>query len=303
MSVLALSPRAAEVARPAVRTRLTVTALAVLGGSLAIVGAASPWLSFFAGLQSITGLEGLNGRLAAGLGGATVAVGLLYLATGRAGLRWSLGLLGFGLLGLTGWSGIGLATTLGELQANPLLVVGVGPGVPLLAAGGALVFLTMFVSLPAADGARLSVPVPALRSPLAATLAIAGIVHLAVGPEHLAESVALGTAMIAAGVGQLVLAALVRRGGAASTGSPAWPLILAIALNVALVAAYVVAVTVGLPLVDVHGDIGTVGATGHEGLAHVDALTPLGLATVVLEVAGVACAVGIVAFGRLPQGR
>jgi len=293
MSTLTMPTRTAAVAHSGARARLPVTTLGVLGGALAIGGAAVPWLSLFAGLQPVTGTDGMNGRVAAGLGGATLAVALLFLSIGRPGLRWLLGILGFSILAISGWSGISLVSTLAELQADPLLVAQAGPGVPILAAGGALVFATMFLPTPSEERTRLPVSASALPSPIAASLAIAGVVHLAIGPEHLAESLVLGSAMIAAGIAQLALAVLVLR-----RVTVAWPLVLTIALNAALVVAYLIAVTVGLPIVDGQPGAGMAAMAGQDAMAHVDAVTPLGIGTVGLEVAGAALTAGILAIRR-----
>jgi hypothetical protein len=292
MATLTLPPRTAAISRSGALERLPVSALAALGGALAVGGAAVPWLSLFAGLQPVTGLDGMNGQVAAALGATTLAVGLLFLATGSQRLRWLLGLLGFGILGIAGWSGINLLSTLAELQADPFLVAQPGPGVAVLATGGALVFATMFSPTPSDEATRLPVSASAMRTPIAASLTIAGFVHLAIGPEPLAESIVLGTAMIAAGVAQIALAVLVARRAAL-----AWPLILTIVLNAAFVVTYIVAVTVGLAIVDAQ-PAAMAGMPGLDPIAHVDAVTPLGIGTIALEVAGAALAAGILVMRR-----
>lgn len=290
MSTLTL-PTTGTMARAVARDRLPVGALAALGGALVITGSALPWLSFFAGLQPIAGLDGLNGKVAAGLGAAAFMIGLLFLATGRPGLRWLIGILGFGVLVVAGLSGVNIASTVAELRADPLLLAQVGPGVPVLALGGALVFATMFLPMPAGTRASLPLSEAALRAPIAATLVVAGIVHLSLGPEHLAESLVLGSAMFAAGVGQLGLAILMLR-----RPSLALPLVLTIALNAAIVAAYLVAVTVGLPIIDGPATGGMAGMG--EDVGHVDVVSALGIVTLLLEVAGAALAAATLAIRR-----
>ncbi|HEX5826093.1 MAG TPA: hypothetical protein VFY23_01115, partial [Candidatus Limnocylindrales bacterium] len=235
MSTLVLPTNPAVGTTAALRPRLPVGLLALGGGLLAVAGAAAPWLSFFAGLQPISGLAGTSGQLAAALGGVSALIGIVFLLSGRPALRWMLALAGFALLVLAGWSGLNLLTTLPALQADPLLVVEPGPGLPVLAVGGILVLVTLF--LPAHGSTRLAVvvPEPAVRSTVTWTLAFAGIVHLAMGPEHLSSAL-VGGAMIAGGLAQLVLALLVARNRTAR-----WPLVLAVVLQASFVLAYLAA--------------------------------------------------------------
>ncbi len=73
---------------------------------------------------------------------------------------------------------------------------------------------------------------------------------------------------------------------------------LTIALNAALVVAYLIAVTVGLPIVDGQPGAGMAAMVGQDAMAHVDAVTPLGIGTLALEVGGAALAAGILAMRR-----
>ncbi len=122
-----------------------------------------------------------------------------------------------------------------------------------------------------------------IRPLVAALVAFAGIVHLALGPEHLSESNAIGGAMIAAGVAQLGLAVLVSR-GASSTAA----LLTLVVLNGAVAVAWLAAVTIGLP-VESHPHTATAIA-GHGSAGHVEPVSVLGLATLAAEVVAVAWA-------------
>jgi hypothetical protein len=114
-------------------------------------------------------------------------------------------------------------------------------------------------------------------------LAFAGVVHLAVSPEHMAESALIGAAMLLAGVAQLLFAVLIARG---ATGRP---ITLGVPmLSIALVAAWVAAVTIGLP-VEAHPHTATAVA-GHGAAGHVEPVGVLGVATAMAELAAIALA-------------
>ena len=63
----------------------------------------------------------------------------------------------------------------------------------------------------------------------------------------------------------------------------------AIGLSVALAAAWILAVTVGLP-VDAHPDDALAAAATHGATGHVEAVTPAGIATLVAELGAVVLA-------------
>jgi hypothetical protein len=122
----------------------------------------------------------------------------------------------------------------------------------------------------------LSASVPMLRWLLVVSLVVAGLVHVAIAPEHLEESALIGAAMLAAGIAQLGLAALVQQSHSrvALAG--------AAVLNCGLIGAYVAAVTIGLPA-EPHPHGAASMATGHGSGGHVEAVTPLGLTTTLIE--------------------
>lgn len=78
------------------RRRRLIGALATVGGALMVIGTLLPWFSLLAGLQSYSGLEGLNGWLLIAGGGASSLAGLVFLVRGTPALRWGIGLLGSG---------------------------------------------------------------------------------------------------------------------------------------------------------------------------------------------------------------
>ena len=124
--------------------------LAVLvGGVLICVGTMLPWMSFFAGLQTLWGLAGLYGRL-------LFASGVLAVLSGTAMLRRRDGwlplvtrVLGIAQTAFIVWLLVGLHATLGELGMHAMLIARPGPGL-FVALGGA-----MLVSAGAAEDVRL----------------------------------------------------------------------------------------------------------------------------------------------------
>jgi len=117
-------------------------------------------------------------------------------------------------------------------------------------------------------------------------LAAAGLVHLTVGPEHLSESVPIGTAMLAGSIAQLALAFGVRHGV-----TSAWLALAIVTLNIGFIIGWLAAVTIGLP-VEAHAHSGTLGPTSmHGGLGHSEPVTPLAVVTAGLELAVVGAVV------------
>jgi hypothetical protein len=270
----------------AARGRAVVTLLGIAGGFVAAVGAATPWLSFFAGLVPVPGTAGLSGQLAVGLGLASVVTALVYAATGERAARWGLAALGAALLAVAGIAATNLLVTLPALQADPLRAARPEPGIIALLAGAALVFGTFFIDVPrgAERHDRLLVAVRArARLGLVIALAFAGVVHLAVGPDHMAESALIGAAMMLAGVAQLLLAALVARGWSSRMVTLGVPV-----LSIALVLAWAVAVTIGLPVQAHPHDAAAV--AGHGAVGHVEPVGMIGVATTLVELAAIALA-------------
>lgn len=127
--------------------------------------------------------------------------------------------------------------------------INVGPSSSrLLAIGGGTILLVIALFL-----AVLVIPwiSPRVRLwsqiALALCLAVAGIAHLLLAREHLEESSLLGLGFVAAGLAQIVLAAIVIRTVLLRRPGRAGYLVI-IALNVALVFLYAVHVWLGLPL-------------------------------------------------------
>lgn len=258
--------------------RRLVAGLGVAGGALVVIGSALPWISLYAGLQSIAGTEGLNGRILAALGGVAIAVAVAHAIRGGQGSRWLLGIAGFAVLALGGWLGIQLLQTEAVLAADPLLVSRLEPGLAVALVGGSLLLATLFV--PAWSPAAAEVPQRRARSAaqfmLVAALAIAGVVHLALVSEHLRESIVLGVGFLGAGLGQVGLAAITLRNPTTAV------LRLTLLLSAVSLAALAAAVTVGLPAL-LHGSMSG-------GFAPAESLTDLGAITGAVEVIAVVLA-------------
>ena len=275
--------RSARPARRLDRHRSAIVALGLIGGAAAVAGSTLPWLSLYAGLHPITGLDGLNGRVLAGLGGFALAAALAHAIRGGQGTRWLLGMSGFALAAFAGWLGVQLLGTVSELSADPLLVARLEPGLAVSIVGGSLVFATLFVP-PARDEPTVRPALSARHLVVTATLLAAGAVHLALTPEHVAGSVLLGVGFLGTGIAQLLLAAFVARTRSVAAVQ------LSVVVSAFALAALASAVTIGLPGLPHGGSLGPLGP--------VESLDDVGLLTGVLEAATLAVGISLLRSGR-----
>ncbi|WP_220187757.1 hypothetical protein, partial [Pseudonocardia pini] len=115
--------------------------LGIVGGGLVAVGVLLPWANV-AGALTVTGLDGGDGVIALGAGGALLLAAALRLQS-RAGAVLRI------LVGLAGLAAVGVAaldlTSLGRLGGDVAALVQLGPGLPLLAAGGVVGLLSAFL--------------------------------------------------------------------------------------------------------------------------------------------------------------
>lgn len=239
--------RVPDAAAPApTRARLPLTALGVVAAGLVVVGALAPWLSFFAGLQPIRGTDGPWGLVLAGLGLAAGAIATVHLFTAHPSSRWLLAGAGFGVLTIAAPLGVMLLAEFRMLAADPLLIARIEPGLGIVLLGGSLLAATSFVPIITPGETAPTRPAPSTRIVLAGVVLAAGLVHLLLTQEHLADSVPLGVGFLVVGVMQTAVAALLLL--TRTRGPIAAALLVSAGSAVALLAA----VTVGLPLIG-HG--------------------------------------------------
>jgi hypothetical protein len=232
--------------------RRLVAVLAVAGGSLLIAGSVLPWLSLYAGIDPISGIDGLNGRVLAGTGAVSAAAGLIYLWQPSKQLQYGLAALGFVASGFAAWV---LSQALGsyqQLQSDPFVVASLGSGTFVALAGALMVLGTLLVPRSAhasrERSRHMTVP-PAQRDArtvlltgVVAFLVCAALIHLAVVGPHLEESGLYAAFFICAAVAQLVAAMTLT-----VTRNRRW--LMAIALgNALIIVVWAVSRTVGLPI-------------------------------------------------------
>ena len=119
----------------------------IVGGALVCAGTMLPWISFFAGLQSLSGVVGLYGRI-------LFASGILAVLSGTAMLhrrsRWllaSAAMLGVLQTLFVAWLLLGLRSTLGQLGMHAMLIARPGAGL-FVALAGAMLVSTAALRLP-----------------------------------------------------------------------------------------------------------------------------------------------------------
>lgn len=115
---------------------------ALLGGALVSAGAALPWMSFFAGLQSFSGLVGLYGRILFASGALAVLFGVTMLLRREGWLRRTTAVLGAMQVLFIAWLLVGLRSTLEHLGMHAMLLARPGPGLFVALAGALLVYVS-----------------------------------------------------------------------------------------------------------------------------------------------------------------
>ena len=116
--------------------RIGRTAVA-LGGVALAVGAATPWMTLFGGLQTYRGLIGLNGRLLLATGASLAVVSLARRAwTGRRTQRALVGV-SAATVAFCAWLIVGLVGMV-HRGSMAMLVPGFGPGLFVAQAGALL---------------------------------------------------------------------------------------------------------------------------------------------------------------------
>lgn len=136
-------------------------AACILGGALTCAGATLPWLSFFAGLQSYSGLVGLYGRVLFAAGALAVAGGATMLVRRETWLRAAVGVLGVVETLFVAWLLVGLRQTIHGLGMHAMLLARAGPGLDVALAGALLTASTVVPWRRAASAAGGRAPGPA----------------------------------------------------------------------------------------------------------------------------------------------
>ncbi len=269
--------------------RVATYGLLAGGLVLVLVGVALPWLVVYNGLTPIPGYQ-LGGGVLAAI--AVAASGLVLVAVRTGGGRVLRPLAGLAAASVVA-ACLSIAHGVLGYVADPgpagrLLMPAAGAGAYVMAAGGLALLAAAVVARPVP---RALSATGWLQLALAGVTLGAGTVHLLLAPEHLQEHPLLGMGFIAAGVAQVVLAALVllRPGPTAVS--------LLVVLDVAILAVYAYAVLVGLPFaadgtegmagMDMHDDQGLVLGAG-------EAVDLVGGITALLEVAGIGLVIALV---------
>ena len=210
-----------------------------LGLGLVALGAETPWLTVFRGLQPIPGFTLDGGYLS---GAAVAAVAVLLVAATAGGARL-LRLVAIVAALIVVADSLYVAARIAAYVADPgpaaaLTQPTAGPGALLMAAGGLLILAAAVVA-PLRPG-RLEHGIGA-RLVLAGGLLLAGWVHLVLTPAHLGEATILGVGFLVAAIAQVGLA------GLALARPRDWVWYAVVLVNTALIAIYAYAVLVGLP--------------------------------------------------------
>ena len=121
------------------RTNRLTAIIVILGGMTIIAGTLMPWMTLFAGLHTYRGIIGLYGRLIAGGGVVTVALGALLGAKDSRLLRWSASLVGCLIFLFSLFLLRNLFAVVGNLRGDPMMVASPGDGLYVCLIGAAIV--------------------------------------------------------------------------------------------------------------------------------------------------------------------
>ncbi len=243
---------AMESARTRWLPRSLVASLGVAGGSLLIAGSLLPWLSLYAGVDTIRGIDATNGRVLLGAGVVSLAVGLLYAARPSKQLQYALATFGFAVSGFAAWVLSQLIGSYQQLQGDPFVVASLGSGTFVALGGGLLTLGTILVpQLGRAtegrnhSGIAIAGRADARTVPVTAAIAFlvsAALIHLSVVGPHLEESTLYAAFFVGAAIAQLGAAM-------ALTVSRDRRLLLAVAVgNGLVIIVWALSRTVGLPI-------------------------------------------------------
>lgn len=121
-----------------------------LGGVVIIMSIFLPWITFFGGLQTYSGLNGLNGQilLASGIVTLFLCRYLYFHPTEKT--QVIIGILGFLELGFTSYLLLHVWQAVYEVSSNGvnnMMIEGIGPGLFVTFAGSLLVFSALFFHL------------------------------------------------------------------------------------------------------------------------------------------------------------
>lgn len=132
-------------APPRVRESL-IAVVAACGGLVIAAGAFLPWLSLYAGLHPMRGVVGLYGRLVAAAGVVCLVAGVRHLLRPSSRLRRAVTVLSWGVAAFAAWLTGQLFITYHQLQANPMLIPRLGPGLFVVLVGSLVVGITASVA-------------------------------------------------------------------------------------------------------------------------------------------------------------
>lgn len=232
--------------------RKLVAVLGIVGGSLMVAGSLLPWLSLYAGLDAIRGVDGMNGRALIGAGALSVTAGVVYAFRPSKQLQYGLAAFGFATSAFAAWVLSQLIGSYQQLQSDPFVVASLGAGT-FVALGGALLVLgTLIVPQQRAPGRGAATQMTAFATrPDARTILLTGtgaflvsaaMIHLSVVGPHLEESTLYAVFFIGAAITQVVAAMSL-------TVTRARRVLLAIAAgNAVVIVVWALSRTVGLPI-------------------------------------------------------
>jgi hypothetical protein len=227
--------------------------VALVGGILVIGGALLPWLSVYAGLDTLRGIDGINGRILVGVGSAAVVLALTYAWRPSAHLRSAVGLVGFGASGFAAWVVAQVLGSYQQLGGDPFVVPSLGAGAFVSLGGGLCLLSTLLLPQAAKEWGTTRALAQRQRSSsadartalLTATVAFllsAAMIHLAVVGPHLSESTLYAAFFVCAGLAQIAAALLL-------TMRPYHGVLVALVIgNALIIVLWAVSRTAGLPV-------------------------------------------------------
>jgi hypothetical protein len=128
--------------------------ISIIGSIFIILGSLLPWITFLGGLQTFSGVSGLNGKILLVSGITTLLLIGVSIIRNLDNTLWLTRIIGFFQFAFCSYLTINLVRTFHTLSTDPMnnmMVGGIGPGLFIATFGALLLFCTFFFQIKKVD--------------------------------------------------------------------------------------------------------------------------------------------------------